>query len=534
MKSRDIFYLNSRLDFLRQFLLFHSSLGYYFTTTAMLSSVKMYLFGLLVFSLAGYSAENLGNLQFIYSVPFLIQVGMFTLLPLVLEVGVEEGVWNVLKVVIDLPFSLGYFLFQGQTTSHHLVESFSKGKSHYEATGRLLGLSRKSLVDMYQLYGRSHLEPALDYLFYVVVYYIVSSSRFGGYLPLFAPIICVVVFIIAPSGFQLGTPLKSLFNDVGAFGRWIYSTESFGALLKEWRSGPVREQMIKNLTWKATFKTTHTRLQTYSIFNNLKNVMSTHWRVDVATAVTQLARVLVWGFIVISIPGGMKDNVLKVLIGLTLYLMLAMAISSNTPHNKKGCWHSFSNLFFVVSLAYFIALFIILNAWRYLGDCAVGVFLSIKLLKSLTWCLFHTYALFSKMNTSRKWRSLERDLESKRISAEEKDRSTKELKASLEKHIIGGLFLVDTIDRPVLMISISAVLIPVHIVFNLLWAIPYLSDILMYSIMLRPKVNPDDISRIPPRWNGMTGGGFNAFASPDEIDELPSFDFEGDAEPYYM
>ena len=165
MKSRDVFWMNSRLDFLRGFLLFHTSLGYYFTTTAMLSSVKMYLFGLLVFSLAGYSAENLGNLQFIYSVPFLVQVGMFTLLPLILEIGVEEGVWSVLKVVFDLPLSLGYFLFQGQTTTHHLMESFTKGKSHYEATGRLLGVSRKSLVEAYQLYGRSHLEPAMDYLY---------------------------------------------------------------------------------------------------------------------------------------------------------------------------------------------------------------------------------------------------------------------------------------------------------------------------------------------------------------------------------
>lgn len=537
MKSRDVFWMNTRLDFLRAFLLFHSSLGYYFTTTAMLSSVKMYLFGLLVFSLAGYSAENLGNLQFIYSVPFLVQVGMFTLLPLILEVGVEEGVWSVLKVVIDLPLSLGYFLFQGQTTSHHLVESFSKGKSHYEATGRLLGISRKSLVDSYQLYGRSHLEPAMDYLFYVVVYYIVSSSRFGGYLPLFAPIICVVVFIIAPTGFQLGFSLQAIFTDIGEFGRWVFSTESYSALLKEWRAGPMREQMIKNLTWKATFKTTHSRLQTYSIFNNLKSVLSTHWRVDVAAAVSQLFRVVVWGFIIVSIPGGMKDSVLKVLIGFFLYLMLAMAVAANTsqgPRRSKSCWRSFSNVFFVLSLAYFVALFIILGAWRYLGDCAVGVFLSIKFLKSLSWTVFHLYAFVSKVSTTRRWRNVEKEAASKKISPEDKERVTKRLKSDLEKRIIAGLYLVETVDRPVLMVSISIVLIPIHIVWSLIWAIPLLSHWLMYSIKLVPKVNPEELAQTshPSQWGIMGMGGFNTFAGPDDFNELPSFDFEGDEDFY--
>ena len=537
MKSRDVFWLNSRLDFMRAFLLFHTSLGYYFTTSAMLSSVKMYLFGLLVFSLAGYSAENLGNLQFIYSVPFLVQVGMFTILPLILEIGVEEGIWSLLKVVFDLPLSLGYFLFQGQTTTHHLVESFTKGKSHYEATGRLLGLSRKSLIDSYQLYGRSHLEPSLDYLYYVVVYYIVSSSRFGGYLPLFAPIICVVVFIIAPTGFQLGFSLREIFNDIGDFGRWIFSTKSFSSLLEEWRTGPMREQMVKNLTWKATFKASHSRLQTYSIFNNLKGIISTHWRVDFAAAVTQLFRVIIWGFIIVSIPGSMKDSVLKVLIAFVLYLLLAIALGTTTPKSsekRKGCWRSFSNLFFVFTVAYFIAMFVILSAWRYIGDCAIGIFLAVKFLKSLSWTIFHFYALFCKISTALRWKSAEKAAK----TTEEKDNlasETKKLKANLERRMIGGLYLVEMVDRPILMISISVVLIPIHAVWSILWTIPFFSDWLMYSIPLRPKVNVDELSKAhqPPHWASVFGAsGFNTFAGPDDFSELPLIEFDDDSSWY--
>jgi hypothetical protein len=180
MKSRDVFELNTRLDFIRQFLTFQGSIGFYFSTALMLTSVKMYLVGLLLFTIAGFSAENLGNLGLIFSVPFLFQVGNFNLVPLVLEAYAEEGFWSVLQVFFDFPISLIYFLFQSQTTAYHFVESFLKGKSRYEATGRLLGLSRKSLIDFYQSFGRSHYEVAIDYTYYVICYYIVADSRRGG------------------------------------------------------------------------------------------------------------------------------------------------------------------------------------------------------------------------------------------------------------------------------------------------------------------------------------------------------------------
>ena len=69
MKSRDIFELNTRLDFVRQYLTFQGSIGFYFSTALMLLSVKMYLFGLLLFTVAGFSAENLGNLGLVRALP---------------------------------------------------------------------------------------------------------------------------------------------------------------------------------------------------------------------------------------------------------------------------------------------------------------------------------------------------------------------------------------------------------------------------------------------------------------------------------
>jgi hypothetical protein len=535
MKSRDVFTLNTRLDFLRLFFVFHSSLGYYFTTTTMLLSVKAYLFAFIVFSLAGYSAENLQNLSFVYSMPFLVQVGMATLLPLVLEVGREEGVLAVLKLIADLPLSLGFYLFQGQTTTHHMVESFQKGKSHYEATGRLLGISRKSLVDIYQLFGQSHIEPAMDYLFYIIVYYLIASTRHGGYMPLFAPIICVIVFIIAPTGFQVAHSYGGIFSDVGAFGRWIFRTESFASLLKEWKSTPMREQMIKNLTWKVTFQTKHTRLQTYSIFRTLKSAMTTHWRVDLAAALLSLVRVALWGFIIISVPGTMKDSILKIVFALALYVLLAMGISTIAPHDKKGCWYSVSVIFFVLSVVYFIAMFIILNVWRYFGESIIGIFVALKLLKALSWSLFHLYAVAKKVIASSHWRLIDWNLRRGKMQIPDRDKATKTLKADLEKNLLAGLFLVDSVDRPVMIFFLSLAFIPIHIVWNLFWSIPYMSHYLMYAVKLKPKRGYNEMMQRPAfgPWN--MGSGFNVAVDQqvNDLDELPAFNFDGDVDFYY-
>jgi len=98
MKSRDVFELHTRLDYIRQLMFFQSSTGFYIATTLMLVSVRMYMLGLLLFTLAGYSAQNLGNFGLIFSLPFLIQVGSFTLVPLLLESYTDGGFWALLQV----------------------------------------------------------------------------------------------------------------------------------------------------------------------------------------------------------------------------------------------------------------------------------------------------------------------------------------------------------------------------------------------------------------------------------------------------
>jgi hypothetical protein len=484
LKSRDVFNMATRLDFVRHYLSFNAGLGYYFTSTAILLSVKLYLLGLMSFSLAGFGAENLGNLQLVYSVPFLVQIGMFTLLPLLIETGFEKGFLAIVKIILDLPLSLGYFLFQSQTTAHFLIESFNKGRAAYAATGRLLGISRRSLTELYVSYGISHFEPALDYLFYIVAYYIVAQSRNAGFVPVFAPIICVVVFLIAPSGFQLATPPGVLFQDVGKFVTWVFATDDFKGIANEKQSMPIKENMIKMTKSDQQYKNVAEAksLQIHTIFNAFDSVKNTHWRVDLGAAFFNFVSLLLWTFQVFSVPGGMKDSIIKIMISMVLLIMLNISKSLlSPPRGKHKVWRAISTILFALTLGYFLALIVVLEVWTYMGECIVGVFLGLKILKSGALVLFHICALFLKVHYDRKWKA---DKTSDKKTKEEK------IGGELDTGLLYGLALVDAVDRPVATIGLVVVLVPVHTVFSLLWSIPLLSHYLMFSTKLTPKKPP--------------------------------------------
>ena len=184
------------------------------------------------------------------------------------------------------------------------MESFLKGKSRYEATGRLLGLSRKSLIEFYQSFGRSHYEIAVDYIFYTICYYIVSESRHGGCIlkpplsqkkkknqkkkpkkkpkkkkhplgsfiflvrcldiPLIAPMITILVFMTAPAIFQSALSLRAVLAEVDAFGKWAFQSQTKDVMLKEWHRRALSEAIGRKLTGNAAYKLGFSRLQTYS------------------------------------------------------------------------------------------------------------------------------------------------------------------------------------------------------------------------------------------------------------------------------
>jgi hypothetical protein len=527
LKTRDIFELNTRLDFLRQFLLFQSSLGYYFATALMLVSVKLYLFGLLLFTMAGFSAENLGNLGLIFSVPFLLQVGNFSLIPLVLEAYAEDGFWAVLEVIIDMPMSLIYFLFQSQTSAYHFIEAFLKGKSRYEATGRLLGVSRKTLIELYQSFGRSHYEVAIDYIYYIIAYYIVAESRKGGYIPLIAPMMAMAVYLLGPSIFQHTTSVRRVFAEgmvegrliffsvllkssftllVDSFGKWAFVSQTKNVLLKEWQRRALSEVMGRKLTGNAAFRLGFSRLQTYNIFNNLKTAMSSHWRVDLLAVLSNLLRVVLWVFICLSIPGTMKDIVMKVALLFLFYFSYSAVFTMTIGADNQHRWHTGSLFLWLLVVGLVVVQTFVLGLWQWFGFSIIGLFMSMKCLNAISWMSFHLYATICKMHSLRLWGKVNQ--RQNKGPLPNFDSKIDGIRSDLEQRLLSGLFMVDAMERfvhrsipcsfsvnfltcflgslrPFLLFGIFAFVLPTFVVFNFLWHIPYLSDRLMFGISLR-------------------------------------------------
>ena len=51
--------------------------------------------------------------------------------------------------------------------------------------------------------------------------------------------------------------------------------------------------------------------------------------------------------------------------------------------------------------------------------------------------------------------------------------------------MLSGLYLLDKLERPFLLLGIFLFLLPIHLVTNLIWHIPGLADRLMYGLRLK-------------------------------------------------
>lgn len=83
LRSRDMYHLMERLDFVTGFLMFNGISGHFTTISLMMFSMRMYIIGLFLLSLAGVSLKAIGGLSF--SSEWLFHAGLTTVIPLVVE-----------------------------------------------------------------------------------------------------------------------------------------------------------------------------------------------------------------------------------------------------------------------------------------------------------------------------------------------------------------------------------------------------------------------------------------------------------------
>lgn len=234
--SRDVYRLGHRLDFFRMLSVFYTTVGFYFNTMLVVLTVYTFVWGRLYLALSGLEAGIQGSanstnnkaLGTVLNQQFIIQLGFFTALPMIIENSLEQGflpaIWDFFTMQMN--FSSVFYTFSMGTKSHYYGRTILHGGAKYRATGRGFVVQHKSFAENYRLYARSHFIKAIELGIILTVYAahsVIAKNTLVYIIMNISSWFLVVSWIMAPfafnpSGFDW---LKTVY-DFDDFMNWIW------------------------------------------------------------------------------------------------------------------------------------------------------------------------------------------------------------------------------------------------------------------------------------------------------------------------
>ncbi|WJX69266.1 Callose synthase 12 [Trifolium repens] len=253
--SRDVYRLGHRLDFFRMLSFFYTTVGFFFNTMMVVLTVYAFLWGRLMLALSGVEAAMESNsnsnkaLGIILNQQFIVQIGLFTALPMIVENSLENGflqaVWDFLTMQLQL--ASVFYTFSMGTRTHFFGRTILHGGAKYRATGRGFVVEHKSFAENYRLYARSHFVKAIELGLILLIYAshsVVSTNTFVYLAMTISSWFLVASWIMAPfvfnpSGFDW---LKTVY-DFDEFMNWIwYRGRVFSKAEESWEKWWYEEQ----------------------------------------------------------------------------------------------------------------------------------------------------------------------------------------------------------------------------------------------------------------------------------------------------
>ncbi|KAM7498128.1 hypothetical protein LguiA_022542 [Lonicera macranthoides] len=232
--SRDVYRLGHRLDFFRMLSFFYTTVGFFLNTAMIIFTVYAFLWGRLYLALSGVEGAALGDasnnraLGTILNQQFILQLGLFTALPMVVENSLELGflpaIWDFLTMQLQL--SSVFFTFSMGTRAHYFGRTILHGGAKYRATGRGFVVQHKTFAENYRLYARSHFVKAIELGLILIVYAAYSPVATDTFVYIALTISSwflvaswiMAPFVFNPSGFDW---LKTVY-DFDDFMNWIW------------------------------------------------------------------------------------------------------------------------------------------------------------------------------------------------------------------------------------------------------------------------------------------------------------------------
>ena len=233
--SRDVYRLGHRLDFFRMLSFFYTTVGFFFNTMMVVLTVYAFLWGRLYLALSGVEGSALANsnsnnkaLGTILNQQFIIQLGLFTALPMIVENSLEHGflpaIWDF--ITMQLQLSSVFYTFSMGTRTHFFGRTILHGGAKYRATGRGFVVQHKSFAENYRLYARSHFVKAIELGLILTVYAaysVIATDTFVYIAMTITSWFLVVSWIMAPFAFNpSGFDWLKTVDDFDDFMNWIW------------------------------------------------------------------------------------------------------------------------------------------------------------------------------------------------------------------------------------------------------------------------------------------------------------------------
>ncbi|XP_059644650.1 callose synthase 10 isoform X2 [Cornus florida] len=188
--SRDVYRIGQLFDFFRMLSFYFTTVGYYVCTMMTVLTVYVFLYGraYLAFSGLDYQisreAKILRNtsLDAVLNAQFLVQIGVFTAVPMImgfiLEMGLLKAVFSF--ITMQLQLCSVFFTFSLGTRTHYFGRTILHGGAKYRATGRGFVVRHIKFAENYRLYSRSHFVKALEVALLLIVYIAYGYSKGGA------------------------------------------------------------------------------------------------------------------------------------------------------------------------------------------------------------------------------------------------------------------------------------------------------------------------------------------------------------------
>eukprot|EP00898_Chlorokybus_atmophyticus_P000956 jgi/Chlat1/1861/Chrsp141S02179 len=247
--TRDVFRISRNTDFFRMLSFYHTSVGFYVNNIIVVLAVYIYLYGRMWISLSGIEEQIVHispALNAALNGVWILQVGLLTSLPMIVELGIEVGFRKALLDILQMQLQLAWVFFTLGigTKAHYFGRTLTHGGAKYRPTGRGFVVQHETFAENYRMYSRSHFTKAIEMLLMLILYAIFGFTEGKYGLLTFAIWILVVAWLFGP--FLLnpsGLDWQKTVDDYKDFVAWLSHKGGYGvAATASWESWWDEEQ----------------------------------------------------------------------------------------------------------------------------------------------------------------------------------------------------------------------------------------------------------------------------------------------------